>query len=241
MYSCALWSEAEGGVNGDLESGPTPGDLEAAQLRKIRHVLTKARIQSGHRVLEFGTGWGGLAIEVCATPKSRGSALTEHSQAARTYGCEVDTLTLSKEQKALAEERVRKAGLQGRVRVHLLDYRDIPAEFEHQFDAFISIEMLEHVGAHVSASIYAKRRHSCAFNPVLQKVLPACRFCSQTTKCHGRRDFINIPGGEIFWVSVRCFVITSLYGGFSSRAPGQKTSCASTCGQTHVFPPQRHL
>lgn len=64
MYSCALWSEAEGGVRGDLEFGPTPGDLEAAQLRKLHHVLRKARVKPGHRVLEFGSGWGGLAIEV---------------------------------------------------------------------------------------------------------------------------------------------------------------------------------
>ena len=39
MYSCALWSEEEGGVNGDLVSGPTRGDIEAAQMRKIHHVL----------------------------------------------------------------------------------------------------------------------------------------------------------------------------------------------------------
>ncbi len=71
-------------------------------------------------------------------------------QAARTYGCEVDSLTLSVEQKALAEERIKAAGLEGRVRVHLMDYRDIPPEFEHAFDAFISIEMLEHVGSQVS-------------------------------------------------------------------------------------------
>lgn len=64
MYSCALWADAEGGVRGDLESGPFPGDLEAAQRRKIRHVLTKARVKPGHRILEFGSGWGGLAIEV---------------------------------------------------------------------------------------------------------------------------------------------------------------------------------
>lgn len=64
MYSCALWSDAEGGVRGDLENGPTPGDLEAAQRRKIHHVLRKARVQPGHRILEFGSGWGGLAIEV---------------------------------------------------------------------------------------------------------------------------------------------------------------------------------
>ncbi|PSR77063.1 hypothetical protein PHLCEN_2v8096 [Hermanssonia centrifuga] len=130
MYSCALWSEAEGGVNGDLLSGPTDGDLEAAQHRKIHHVLKKARLRLGDRLLEFGSGWGGLAIE-----------------AARTYGCEVDSLTLSVEQKALAEERIKAAGLEGRVRVHLMDYRDIPPEFQHAFDAFISIEMLEHVGS----------------------------------------------------------------------------------------------
>lgn len=64
MYSCALWSDEEGGFRGDLDSGPFPGDLEAAQLRKIRHVLTKAKVRPGHRILEFGSGWGGLAIEV---------------------------------------------------------------------------------------------------------------------------------------------------------------------------------
>ncbi|KAG9219476.1 hypothetical protein CCMSSC00406_0005370 [Pleurotus cornucopiae] len=130
MYSCALWGEAENGVRGDLEFGPTPGDLEAAQRRKIHHVLRQARVQPGHRILEFGSGWGGLAIE-----------------AARTFGCEVDTLTLSIQQKTLAEERIREAGLEGRIRVHLLDYREIPAEFEKAFDAFVSIEMLEHVGS----------------------------------------------------------------------------------------------
>jgi len=65
MYSCALWSEEEGGVRGDLEGRPFPSqDLEAAQRRKIDHVLRKARVRPGHRVLEFGSGWGGLAIEV---------------------------------------------------------------------------------------------------------------------------------------------------------------------------------
>jgi cyclopropane-fatty-acyl-phospholipid synthase len=64
MYSCALWDEAEGGVRGDLELGPTPGDLESAQRRKIHRVLRAARVKPGHRILEFGSGWGGLAIEV---------------------------------------------------------------------------------------------------------------------------------------------------------------------------------
>lgn len=68
MYSCALWGPEEGGVSGDLKNGPTPKDLEAAQLRKIHHVLSKARVQPGHRILEFGSGWGGLAIEVRSSP-----------------------------------------------------------------------------------------------------------------------------------------------------------------------------
>lgn len=126
MYSCALWDDAEGGVRGDLVFGSTPGDLEAAQLRKIRHVLKAARVKPGHRILEFGSGWGGLAIE-----------------AATNFGCDVDTLTLSVEQKTLAEERIRAAGVEDRVHVHLLDYREIPPEFEKAFDAFVSIEMLE--------------------------------------------------------------------------------------------------
>ena len=66
MYSCALWAESEGGVRGDLISGPTAGDLEAAQMRKIHYVLKKARVKPGYRILEFGTGWGALAIEVGA-------------------------------------------------------------------------------------------------------------------------------------------------------------------------------
>lgn len=64
-------------------------------------------------------------------------------QAARSFGCEVDTLTLSKEQKALADERIKAAGLEDRIRVHLMDYRDLPPEFEKAFDAFVSIEMVE--------------------------------------------------------------------------------------------------
>jgi len=65
MYSCGLWNDAEGGVRGDLIDDPFPGDLEAAQLLKIRYVLTKAKVKPRDRtILEFGSGWGGLAIEV---------------------------------------------------------------------------------------------------------------------------------------------------------------------------------
>ncbi|ESK87957.1 cyclopropane-fatty-acyl-phospholipid synthase [Moniliophthora roreri MCA 2997] len=173
MYSCALWGDPEGGVRGDLEIGPTPGDLESAQKRKIHHVLRKARVKPGHRILEFGSGWGGLAIE-----------------AAGTFGCEVDTLTLSIKQKELAEERVKAAGLQDKIRVHLMDYRDIPAEFEKAFDAFISIEMIEHVGTKYYNTYFKlvdfalKERNATAV--VTSSTFPECRY-----SLHQSEDFMR--------------------------------------------------
>ena len=62
MYSCAIWGDEEGGVRGDLVDGPRPGDLEAAQARKIRTILTKARMRPGDRLLEIGSGWGAMAV-----------------------------------------------------------------------------------------------------------------------------------------------------------------------------------
>lgn len=70
-YSCAIFSEQEGGIEGDLglvarKFAPKAGvdELEVAQLRKIRTVIARARITKGDRVLEIGSGWGSFAIEV---------------------------------------------------------------------------------------------------------------------------------------------------------------------------------
>ncbi|KZW02332.1 CFS1-like protein [Exidia glandulosa HHB12029] len=127
-YSSAIWADDEGGVRGDLEGARRPGDLEAAQARKIHTILTRARVGPGSRILEIGSGWGALSI------------------AAAKMGCTVDTVTLSVNQKNLAEERIRSLNLQDKIRVHLLDYRSLPPAFEHAFDAFVSIEMIEAVG-----------------------------------------------------------------------------------------------
>jgi cyclopropane-fatty-acyl-phospholipid synthase len=127
----------------DGPGGPTPPDaearsddgkaakdeLEAAQLTKLRLHIERADIRKGHRVLEIGTGWGSFAME-----------------AVRRTGCTVESLTLSVEQKALAEARIAKAGMSGSIRVHLLDYRDMPASWNDSFDRVVSIEMLEAVG-----------------------------------------------------------------------------------------------
>lgn len=104
-------------------------ELELAQMAKLRHMIRKAKIKAGHRVLEIGSGWGSFAME-----------------AVRMTGCTVDTLTLSAQQKVLAEERIRKAGLQDSIRVHLMDFRELPVEWYHTFDRLVSIEMLEAVG-----------------------------------------------------------------------------------------------
>ncbi|KGM53694.1 cyclopropane-fatty-acyl-phospholipid synthase [Lysobacter daejeonensis GH1-9] len=114
MYSAAMY-EAEGDA------------LEAASRRKLDAVCTKLALGPGDRVVEIGTGWGGFALH-----------------AARHYGCHVTTTTISREQHALACQRVAEAGLQDRVTLLLQDYRDLRGEY----DKLVSIEMVEAIGAH---------------------------------------------------------------------------------------------
>lgn len=64
QYSCPIWSENEGGVCGDLQGHRAIGDLEAAQVTKIDYIIRKARLRSGGRLLEIGSGWGSVAIAV---------------------------------------------------------------------------------------------------------------------------------------------------------------------------------
>ncbi|KAJ3026466.1 UNVERIFIED_CONTAM: hypothetical protein HDU68_005598 [Siphonaria sp. JEL0065] len=116
-YSCPIW-----------EIGNENERLEDAQLRKIHRMLELAKIRKGDHVLEVGTGWGALSIE-----------------AVRLYDCRVTSLTLSKEQKALAEARIAKAGLSDRITVLLQDYR-LMDHTKHQFDRIVTVEMLEAVG-----------------------------------------------------------------------------------------------
>jgi cyclopropane-fatty-acyl-phospholipid synthase len=98
--------------------------LEEAQARKIDRLLDAARVQAGSRVLEIGTGWGELAL-----------------RAARR-GATVTTLTLSREQAALARQRIAAAGLSGSVDVRIEDYRHSSGTY----DAVVSVEMIEAVG-----------------------------------------------------------------------------------------------
>jgi cyclopropane-fatty-acyl-phospholipid synthase len=98
--------------------------LEDAQRRKVALLLDRLDPKPGDRLLEIGCGWGSLAI------------------AAAQRGAEVVGLTLSKEQKAWAEERIAAAALSDRIEIRLQDYR----ETAEQFDAVASVEMVEAVG-----------------------------------------------------------------------------------------------
>jgi len=110
--------------------------LYLAQIRKLQHIIERLHIPTHSnaeepvRILEIGTGWGALAIRI-----------------AQQYPhAEIDTITLSSAQQVLAEKRIAKHGLENQIRVHLMDYRNMPPEWEGRFSRFVSIEMIEAVG-----------------------------------------------------------------------------------------------
>jgi cyclopropane-fatty-acyl-phospholipid synthase len=113
QYSCAYFERPE-------------MTLEEAQAAKKRHIAAKLLLKPGHRVLDIGCGWGGLALSLA------------HDAGARVTG-----VTLSREQLATAASRAQARGLDGQVDFRLEDYRDV----QGTFDRIVSVGMFEHVGA----------------------------------------------------------------------------------------------
>lgn len=124
QYSCAYWPEY----------GMT---LEEAQLAKKRHIAAKLRLEPGHRVLDIGCGWGGMAMHL-----------------AKEHDVQVVGVTLSNDQYALARERVEAAGLQDQVEIRLQDYRDCKGPY----DRIVSVGMFEHVGVGHYAEFFGQIR-----------------------------------------------------------------------------------
>ncbi|MGH8675981.1 MAG: class I SAM-dependent methyltransferase, partial [Burkholderiales bacterium] len=114
VYSCAYFKTGD-------------EDLDQAQEQKLDHICRKLRLSPGERFLDIGCGWGALVLH-----------------AAGRYGVQATGITLSENQHALANERIRAAGLQDRCKVLLQDYRDVSGEGE--FDKIASVGMFEHVG-----------------------------------------------------------------------------------------------
>jgi cyclopropane-fatty-acyl-phospholipid synthase len=168
VYSCAYF-----------ETGTE--DLEQAQQAKLRHLCRKLRLRPGDRLLDVGCGWGGLA-----------------RFAAREFGAEVLGITLSQAQLDLARRRVAEEGLQDRVRLELMDYRDLPQD--GRFDKVVSVGMFEHVG-HANLGLYCRTLFN-AVRPgglVMNHGITA-RNTDGRPVGHGAGDFIDryvFPHGEL--------------------------------------------
>ena len=123
QYSCAYFTEG--------------ADLEEAQLAKKRHLAAKLAIEPGQRVLDIGSGWGGLGLYL-----------------AKAAHCDVTGVTLSNEQLKISRERAAKEGLSRAVHFEFEDYRKV----EGTFDRIVSVGMFEHVGVNHYASYFRKLR-----------------------------------------------------------------------------------
>lgn len=122
LYSCAYFRSEN-------------DSLEAAQLQKLDHILSKLRLQPAQRLLDVGCGWGALVM-----------------RAAQKYGARAVGITLSQNQYEHAWARIRQAGLEDRVEIRLQDYRDV----SEKFDRISSIGMFEHVGLKNLRGYFAK-------------------------------------------------------------------------------------
>jgi len=120
----SAWLDPSMTYSSALYEDDTP-DLTAAQHNKYRRLAEAIDLQPGQKLLEIGCGWGGFAEYV-----------------ARTFGARVVGLTISKEQRDFAQQRIQAAGLSERVEIRLQDYRDE----RERYDRIASIEMIEAVG-----------------------------------------------------------------------------------------------
>ncbi|KAJ7928068.1 CFS1-like protein [Mycena leptocephala] len=224
-YSCAIFED----LDGDMKDGvvrsewsggqglrrlgkpatssssiptTTEDELYEAQIRKLSHIIDKAKIQPGHRILEIGSGWGSMAILIAQT----------------VAGTTVDTLTLSVQQQSLARERIAAAGLTDRITVHLMDYRNMPAEWEGAFDRVVSIEMIEAVGSEFLVGYW--KTVDWAMKPVggvgcVQVItIPEARFERYISEIDFIRKWAIFPGG---FLPTLTLLLQSLQEGSSGR------------------------
>ncbi|KAJ1839388.1 hypothetical protein LPJ70_005079, partial [Coemansia sp. RSA 2708] len=167
-YSCAIWD--------------SPDDtLEAAQLRKLDMLIDKAHLKSTDYVLDLGCGWGSLSM-----------------RAVERTGCRVLGITLSTEQKEIAERRIAQANMSDRIEIMLIDYRKLDPN-AYCFDKIISLEMVEHVG-YEYLPVYFEQCHELLHPHHGVMVLQASTMNEERySEYRHSVDFINkhiFPGGH---------------------------------------------
>lgn len=159
--------------------------LAQAQEAKLDHICRKLMLKPGERYLDVGSGWGALLL-----------------WAAEHYGVDATGITLSKNQHAHVQRLIEEKGLQGRVRVELRDYRDVPED--QPFDKISSVGMFEHVGA-ANMPTYFRKIHAL-LKPgglVLNHGITSGELNYRQLGA-GMGDFIEkyiFPGGELLHVT----------------------------------------
>ena len=120
-------------------------DLESAQINKYKKLSELIRPKPGENMLEIGCGWGGYAEYV-----------------GRNFDVELDCITISKKQYDFAKERIFKNGLNEKVNIQMLDYRDV----KKKYNSITSIEMIEAVGQNYLKSYFKKIKESLIHNGI---------------------------------------------------------------------------
>jgi cyclopropane-fatty-acyl-phospholipid synthase len=133
QYSCAYFRTGE-------------ETLEQAQENKKQHIAAKLLLKPGLKVLDIGSGWGGMGLFL-----------------GREFGVDITGVTLSKEQLAVSSRRALESGIADRVRFKLLDYRQEP----NKYDRIVSVGMFEHVGAAHYREYFSKVKNLLADDGVM--------------------------------------------------------------------------
>ncbi|MHA7141750.1 cyclopropane-fatty-acyl-phospholipid synthase family protein [Arthrobacter sp. Bz4] len=179
-YSCGYW-----------RSDDQDYTLEDAQRDKLDQVCRKIGLDTmpGQRFLDVGCGWGSLSLF-----------------AAEHFGAKVTGVTISREQKAFIDQRIKERGLQDRVEIRLQDYRDVR---DGPYDAVASLEMGEHVG---------EENYGTYTSTLFRNVRPGGKVLIQQMSRHGKH-----PGGGPF---IESFIAPDMH----MRAVGDTVNLIENAG-----------
>jgi cyclopropane-fatty-acyl-phospholipid synthase len=161
QYSCGYFTKPD-------------ASLEEAQLAKKRHIAAKLLLRRGQKVLDIGSGWGGMGLYL-----------------AETTGVDVTGVTLSSEQLKVSKERAEERRLSQRLRFHLRDYR----QEQGPYDRIVSVGMFEHVGVRHYPEFFAKLRDLLTDDGVA--LLHTIAYRGEPYPTHPFIDKYIFPGGYI--------------------------------------------